>query len=573
MPLVSLRGPWLVALAIVLSATLVATASDARPATRSTGSSKVTPAARAAAKKATDPTKRGAVARVKIGREQRPLRPVGRSTEALTLEEQTATQLEKILRGPLLRNGVTALYVANAKTGEPLFEVNANDPLNPASNVKLISTATALELLGPEFRYPTRVLGQRPAQRVVKGDIYLLGSYDPTLSLADFHGLAGALAARGIERIEGNVVVGTNPTRDGIYRAVIPIEIVAGAPGEPPLVNLPPGFDLVEIRMTAKTAKVAMRPRLTYKSELATTPGGQPRIVLTIGGTIGKDGKVDYPLWTKQRTATAAYALIAALHARQITVGGELKVRELGDFMGEAVATGTLPVELARHESRPLSEIVQRINKWSINWLADRVVMTAAALVRREAPTMELALDAMYRWMSRHTKLPRQSIVLDTGSGLSYRTEISARALVSVIRGAGGFQTNDTDVARAWRHSLAIAGRDGTLKHRFRASSLGGRVIGKTGTLSTVIALSGILDVDPQRPLAFALVTNTDTPLSKRLVRSAHEQVIREISAYVEKTAARIVAPQPSDEAAPELPEETEPTDAEAELDREAAAD
>jgi len=69
--------------------------------------------------------------------------------------------IQRLLRGPL-RTGVTGLFVADAKSGEPLFAVNAGDPLNPASNVKLISTAAALELLGPEFRYPTRVLGPTP---------------------------------------------------------------------------------------------------------------------------------------------------------------------------------------------------------------------------------------------------------------------------------------------------------------------------------------------------------------------------------------------------------------------------
>src|SRR5579863_7082749 len=85
----------------------------------------------------------GAHARVAVGRggELRPLREEGgaqgvgrgRREEPLTPEEETAKQIEKLLRGPL-RYGVTGLYVADAKTGEPLFAVNADDALNPASN-------------------------------------------------------------------------------------------------------------------------------------------------------------------------------------------------------------------------------------------------------------------------------------------------------------------------------------------------------------------------------------------------------------------------------------------------------
>jgi D-alanyl-D-alanine carboxypeptidase/D-alanyl-D-alanine-endopeptidase (penicillin-binding protein 4) len=510
-----------------------------------------------------DPAKVGAVARVKLGRELRGAQQVTARNVKLTIEEETARELQRVLRSTSLRNGVTGLFVADAKSGEPLFAVNATDPLNPASNVKLISTATALELLGPSFRYPTRVLGQAPVDGVVKGDIYLLGSHDPTLALADLDELAGAIKARGVTAIEGNVVVGTDPTRDGVYRAVIPIEILAGEPGQPAIANVPNGMDLVEIRMTAWTARAPMRPRLTYRTEITTTPAGQPRIVLTIGGSIGKDGRVEYPLWTKQRTATAAYALIAGLRTRQVSVTGELKVAQLGDFIGDAVGSGNLPVELARHESASVADIVSRVNKWSINWLSDRLVMTAAALSRRKPPSMALALEEMYAWLNRHPHVAKGQLLIDTGSGLSYRTEISPQQIVSIIRSAGGFTGGDRATADAWLKSLAVAGRDGTLGHRFRSSNLGGHVHGKTGTLKTVIALSGVLDIDPDRPLAFAIVTNTDSPLSKPLTRRAHEQLVNELARYLARTAPKpIEIPAPTPPPSPDLPDEPDAGDA-----------
>ena len=512
-----------------------------------------------------DPKKLGAAARVAFGRELRPAREiVGRNTAPLTAEEATAAQIQKLLRGPFLRGGVTGLFVADAKTGEPLFAVNADDPLNPASNVKMISTATAIDLLGPTYRFPTRLLGPKPVAGVVKGDVYLLGSYDPTLTVHDFDDIARETAARGITRIDGDVVVGSDPTRDGIYRAIVPLEIVAGPPGRPPIVALAPGFDLVEIKITATTARAAMRPRLTFKTDATTTPAGQPHIVLTIGGAIGKDGKVTYPLVTKQRTAAAAYALIAALRSHQIGFSGSPKTAELDPFVAAAAGRGALPIELGRHESQTIGDIIARINKWSINWLADRLVVTAAALARNKQPSMELAVEAMYSWLDRNPHLKR-SIVLDTGSGLSYRTQISPHELVSVVRSAGGFSNPADAASTAWLRSLSIVGTDGTLQHRFLGSNIRGRIIGKTGSLSTVIALSGILDIDPQRPLVFSLVTNTDAPLSKPVVRRAHEQVIAEICKYAARTLAKpahpaIVMPPPGS-AHPDEAEDNETSD------------
>ncbi len=463
---------------------------------------------------------------------------VGRRAEPLTAEEDTASQIEKLLRGPL-RNGVTGLFVADAKTGEPLFSVNADDPLNPASNVKMISTATALELLGPEFRYATRVLGPLPDETgAIHGNVYLLGSWDPTLAGSDLDELADQLSARGVRELDGDVVVGGDATRDGIYRAIVPIEVKAGPPGEPAIATAPAGFDLITFDVKAKTGKQPARARLSYADASTRDAAGHVRVKLTIDGTIGKGASTVYPLLVKERTADAAYMLRAALRARQIAVRGDVRVEELGDFIADSVLGGALPLELGRHESAPLAEIVAHVNKWSINWLADRVIMTAAALTRREPPTMELALDAMYGWLARHPHLAKDEVLVDTGSGLSYHTRITPHELVSIVRSAAGFAPDsDPTLAHAWMDSLSIGGTDGTLTRRFRDPVARGRLHGKTGTLSTVIALSGILEVDPTRPLAFSIVTNGDHPLSKGYVRKAHEQLVGLICKYLAKTA------------------------------------
>jgi PBP4 family serine-type D-alanyl-D-alanine carboxypeptidase len=293
-----------------------------------------------------------------------------------------------------------------------------------------------------------------------------------------------------------------------------------------------------------------------------------------------------YPLVTRERTATAAYALRAALHAHGVAVGGDFKIAELDDFVGESVATGNLPIELGRHDSPRLAQIIARVNKWSINWLADRVIMTAAALVKRQPPSMDLALTAMYDWLVRHPRIAKDDLVVDTGSGLSYHTRITAHELVSILRSAAGFGPDgDSALSHAWLASLSVAGTDGTLSSRFRAGDVRGRIRGKTGTLSTAIALSGILDVDPQRPLAFSLVTNGDAPLSKGYVRRAHEQVVGLLCRYLTRTQKTTELPvlppgqhAPPAQPGPPIPSTIEPERADLEdlepdsaLDEEAA--
>ncbi len=491
----------------------------------------------------------GAHARVTFGQAGRSLENIaslrGRRAEPLSPEEATAKQIETLLRGPL-RYGVTGIYVADAKSGEALFAVNADDPLNPASNVKMISTATAIELMGPQLRYSTRVLGAEPdATGTIHGDIYLLGTWDPTLEAGDLDQLAEQLVMRGVKALDGNVLVGSDLQRDGLYRASIPIEVRAGAPGEAATASAPPGVDLLVFDITAKTATAAQRPRLTYAVQSTTDTAGHLRVHVAIAGTIGKGGVVAYDVPTTEHTAAAAQLLRAAMRARQIDVKGDIHSRELGDFIGDAVAAGGLPAELARHDSATLAEIVTKVNKWSINWLADRVIETTAGLAHRQAPTMAGALDAMYDWLARHTHVAKDDVLVDSGSGLSYHTRITARELVAVVRDAAGFTPGtEGQGAQAWLGSLSIGGTDGTLGRRFRTPNLRGLIHAKTGTLSTVIALSGVLDVDPERPLVFSIVTNGDRPLQKAYVRKAHEQLVGLLAAYAVRTA-KVAPPTP----------------------------
>jgi len=177
--------------------------------------------------------------------------------------------------------------------------------------------------------------------------------------------------------------------------------------------------------------------------------------------------------------------------------------------------------------------------------------MTAAGLAARKPPSMELGLEAMYAWLARHPHLGKQDLVIDTGSGLSYRTQISPQELVSIVRSAAGFASGDTrpPAADAWLRSLAVAGTDGTLRRRFRGTTAAAASSARPARCRRRSPLSGVLDVDPQRPLAFALVTNTDAPLRKPYIRRAHELVLAEICKYVSKTSAR-----PAPAAAPAAP-------------------
>jgi serine-type D-Ala-D-Ala carboxypeptidase/endopeptidase (penicillin-binding protein 4) len=459
-------------------------------------------------------------------------------TAALPLEEQAAQRIEEVLR-TLLRDGTTSIYVADASTGKQVFSVYPDDPLNPASNVKLIATAAALDILGPDHRYVTRVLGEIPDDAgVAGGDLYLLGSYDPTLSRGAIDAMAKQLIDTGLRRVTGGVVVGDTPTRDGIYRAFVTLRIAAGAAGEAPVVTIEPASDFVAVEVTATTsAKKKPRRGITVTSSYVDLDDGTKRLKVVVGGEIGVAKTVSRDVWMKERAHFAAHLLRQALRDGGVEVDGDVQVLELRDYVDRSTSRGFLPVPLAEHRSQRLAEIVARVNKRSTNWLADRVIMTAAARKYGGKPSMKAAIDAMYAWLDRRTGMGRDDLVIDNGSGLSYKTELSARQIVTVLRTAlgyeGGRSERDETIQQAYRESLAVGGIDGTIRRRFR--QVDGQVLGKTGTLQRVISLSGLLEVTPERRLVFSIITNGHRPHFKGRVRNGHEKLIAVLCDYLRK--------------------------------------
>lgn len=603
-----------------------------------------------------------------LRRSARSSEPIGIGRERLTLESELTDELRKLESERALRRGTTAIYVVDVSSGRPLYAVHEDEPLNPASNVKLISTATALDVLGPDWRYATRVLGPAPGpDGTVAGDLYLIGSYDPTLQPAHLGELASALASAGITRVLGDVVVGPEALRDSLGLARVDVRVhgrpAAQASAPAPEVLLDTGTSFLtddmraaflaqtfEIDVQAQTTR-RRRSRIDVQVSLATAPTPRYRIVVT--GTIGKDRRSRTRRRLPEPQIFTAQLLRAALAQAGITVQGAVRESSLDAYVAETTAAGSLPIELARHESLPLSRLVASINKRSLNTLSDRVIMTAGAVLYGGSPSMDKGVRAMQAWLREHAGLDPSRVVLDSGSGLSYNTELTARQIVRVLRAGAGLwapasetpatpaptmeemlpprlagaieppgsmaaagpgaaligmlddqaglalasraaaasilpaiepsalsdelelgQTEETDSAseddapdsmdapasapalsaaisapvsaalasppaEAFLRSLSVGGVDGTLRHRFH--QLRGQVQAKTGTLSKVVALSGLVRHGDDT-LAFAIVTNGTDWRQRQRVRRQHERLVEALHRYLRKRAGGTAA-------------------------------
>jgi D-alanyl-D-alanine carboxypeptidase/D-alanyl-D-alanine-endopeptidase (penicillin-binding protein 4) len=459
--------------------------------------------------------------------------------------------VEAIIDAPEYRGARWGVLIADQETGKALYERSADQLFTPASTTKLYSVAAALEALGADYRFQTPVYRRGDvADGTLRGDLIFVASGDPTLGgrtdagghlafsntdhiyagfnspavlttpdpLAGLDDLARQVAASGIRRVDGNVVIddrlfepadstGSGPRRVSpvmVNDNLVDFTIRPGAPGQAADVEWRPRSSALQV-----DARVETGSKESASSVRLSSPGAG-RIV--IRGSIPADAA---PLITVREVDDAAdwarALFIEALGRAGVRVDASPLEENPRDTLPAAGAAATLP-RVALHTSAPFSENAKLILKVSHNLHASELPLLVAAKQGKRTLADGLRLE---RDFLKRAGVEVDAISFGGGAGGSGSDLTSPRATVQLLRHMAG----RPDFA-AYEAALPVLGVDGTLATVVDESSPArGKVRAKTGTLVvanslndtrvlTSKALAGYVTARSGKRLVISLVVN-----------------------------------------------------------------
>jgi len=416
-----------------------------------------------------------------------------------------------------------AVVIKPLDGGQLRFSANDNKPMNPASTMKLVTTYSALHLLGPAFTFRTELLAEGPVSaEALHGDLYVRGGGDPHLVIENLWQMVARLRGFGIRDIRGDLVLDKS-----IF------EPLKHDPGEfdgeeGRAYNVGPDALLLNFKSVAITLvpdAVAKVVRVVVVPEVAGLKA--PRSVPAVDGGCGdwraklradindpmniRLGGV-YPLACGER----AIYVGALEHTNYFAaVFRALWERQGGTWTGRVREGKVSPGArlIAAQESPPLAMLIRDINKFSNNVMTQQLFLTMGAAGGEPGNPARGA--AAVRGLLAARGIDTPGLILENGCGLSRVERISSATLANVLDDAWSSQWMAELMS-----SLPISGVDGTMKGR---NVPAGAAHMKTGLLEDTRAVAGfVLAASGKRYVVVAIINHANA----RYGTGAHDALI-----------------------------------------------
>src|SRR2546422_113500 len=374
---------------------------------------------------------------------------------------------EQLLSQPPLSNARVAMQVESLDDGQVIYSRNPDELLNPASNTKLVTAAAGLLRLGPEYRFTTDYLADKPLSRGRIGILYVKGRGDPSVTTERLDGLVSDLWHRGVRSI-GDIVLddsffdreefgpgweqepsdeawaagaGALPLNHNAVAIYIP---PADRVGSRALVEVEPeahDYFVIDNRVTTVRAngRRKLRPRTVSEGE-------RTRIVV--------EGRI--PLHADSMVMSRRVGDPAFYYGQTV----RMLLRQRGIRVSGRVKRGAIPqtaVLIQSYDSPELAEIIHDMNKASSNFIAEMVVKTLGAELKGTPGSWPKGLEVAEDLLAE-LGIPRGTYVLKNGSGLNDTNRFTARQIATLLQAVW----KRFPVASEFVSSLGIAARAGS---------------------------------------------------------------------------------------------------------------
>jgi serine-type D-Ala-D-Ala carboxypeptidase/endopeptidase (penicillin-binding protein 4) len=450
------------------------------------------------------------------------------------------SQVDAILRATPAKRGFWGIEVVRLSDGRILYARNADHLFEPASTMKLFTTAAALTKLGPDFIFRTTVESSAPPDAEGRvPDLIMVGRGDPNLggralpyhlktearspADTDFERLADQVVAKGVREVTGNIIA------DDSYYVYLPygsdwsIDDTVWGYGAP-ITALAFNDNSLKLRVLPASAagapaEITLEPVADYyriKGEVETTSASAPAKVfvehapgsaeLDVWGHIPLDShEVDEDVAIQNPPRLIGEMFRRLLGQRGVKVDGQVVVRrEMPYAVAATLGAASKPAVrniLAEHDSLPLREDIRVTLKVSQNLHAEMLLRTMGRELSGEG-SLKAGVQILDNFVQEINISPDE-VYLAGGSGLSRDALVSPDALIKLLE----FMARANHF-KDFFDALPVAGVDGTLADRFENSGARGHIHAKTGSLEHVNSLAGYMDSPRGGRLAFVIIGN-----------------------------------------------------------------
>jgi serine-type D-Ala-D-Ala carboxypeptidase/endopeptidase (penicillin-binding protein 4) len=449
--------------------------------------------------------------------------------------------LDNFLKSPVVRNAVVSICIADTKNDSILYETSPMTCTVPASVQKLITSATGLEIVGPEFRFTTSLWANGDLSNgKISGDLVITGGGDPTLGseyfcdkkdrkkfLSDWVSL---IKKKGVDTITGNIVAdpyifpdqdvpgswlwedignyyGAASSGISIYDNIFEIQFsvpsIAGRTAE--IIKIEPEIPGLTVKNEVQSSVIQRNQTNVFGS-----PFDSYRL---INGTLPAGSGI-FPV----KAAVPDPALLLAselkkmLEDSSVVILGGINKRQLSPF--EMIDTSKI---LVLWQSPPLKDIISEMNKESVNLFAETILREIGQVKTKDGSTESGIKVLKEFWGSRG--IDTTTLFLADGSGLSRADAFTSGNLVSILL----YMKNKSNYFDNYLESIPITGIEGTQKGYFQDSPLKGKAHAKTGSMTRVRSMAGYMTTKGGKELAFTIMINNYYGNSSAIKRQLEE--------------------------------------------------